>query len=113
MAVDRDAMRDIFVNSADQYISILGKRGQGFIRQYVTKKMKTPSLEEMRSLSTINHLWKVGDKYWKLAQTHYGDSELWWVIAWFNEKPTEAHCKNGDIIYVPFPLERLYVYFGL
>ena len=31
----------------------------------------------------------------------YGDSRLWWVLAWFNQKPTEAHFKVGDVYYVP------------
>jgi len=113
MAIDRDALRDIFTNTAFQYDEILEKRGRVLIDQYVTKRLKYPSVKEMRDISTINHLWKVGDKYWKLAQTHHGDPQLWWIIGWFNQKPTEVHCNNGDTILIPFPLERLYRYFGI
>ena len=113
MAIDRDTLRDIFENTEEKYDSILEKRGLSLIRQYATKNLKYPTDKEMLNITTIDHVWKVGTKYWKLAQRHYGDPELWWIIAWFNQKPTEAHCENGDIIMIPFPLERLYRYFGL
>jgi len=113
MAVDRDALRDIFDNFDEKYDKIIGPRGRKLINQYATKRLKFPSDREMRKITSVPHTWKVGDKYWKLAQTHYGDSELWWLIAWFNQKPTENHCRNGDTIMIPFPLERIYKYFGL
>ena len=30
-----------------------------------------------------------------------GDQRLWWVIAKLNNKPTEAHCTEGDKIKIP------------
>ncbi len=113
MAVDRDALRDVIENFEDQYDSIIQKRGQSFISQYVTKRLKYPSDAELANITTLHHIWKVGDKYWKLAQTHYGDPELWWIIAWFNQMPTEAHLGNGTTVFIPYPLDRLYRYFGL
>lgn len=113
MATDRDALRDIIKHNDKIYDSILDKRGLLSITQYVTRELEYPTPKQMRDLTTIDHIWKVGDKYWKLAQTHYGDPEMWWIIAWFNQKPTEVQCKNGDLIMIPFPLERLYRYFGL
>jgi len=32
---------------------------------------------------------------------------LWWLIAWFNRSPTEAHNKVGDIILIPAGVEEL------
>ena len=113
MAIDRDALRDIFNNIDEKYDLISERRGLLLIKQYATKEIKYPTVREMRDIATIDHLWRVGDKWWKLAQTHYGDPELWWIIAWFNQKPTEVHCKNGDLVLIPFPLENLYGYFGL
>ena len=46
----------------------------------------------------------MGDRYYKLADGYYGDSRYWWIIAWFNKKPTESHIKVGDIIRVPTSL---------
>jgi nucleoid-associated protein YgaU len=52
----------------------------------------------------------MGDKYYKLADAFYGDSRDWWVIAKFNQKPTESHVKIGDIILIPKPLSVILNY---
>jgi len=49
----------------------------------------------------------VGDRYFKLAHRFYGDSKLWWVIAWFNKKPTESHVDVGDLILIPTDLYQI------
>ena len=49
----------------------------------------------------------MGDRYFKLAYEYYGDSKLWWVIAWYNQKPSEADVKNGDTIFIPLPLDKV------
>ena len=46
----------------------------------------------------------MGDRYYKLAASFYGDARYWWIIAWFNKKPTESHIKVGDIIRIPTSL---------
>jgi nucleoid-associated protein YgaU len=48
-----------------------------------------------------------------LAHKHYGDANLWWIIAWYNKKPTEAHVKMGDIITIPLPLDKVIRYLGV
>jgi len=53
------------------------------------------------------HIYKTGDRLSKIAHKHYGDSRYWWVLAWFNSKPTDFHCKIGDIIEVPSPLDEV------
>ena len=54
-----------------------------------------------------------GDRYDTLAQTYYGDSEYWWIIAWFNKKPTEQHIELGETILVPLFLDELLSIIGL
>ena len=51
--------------------------------------------------------WSVGTKLYKLAHQYYNDSKLWWVIAAFNQKPTDSHFSVGDVVYIPLPLERV------
>ena len=46
----------------------------------------------------------MGDRYHKLAEAYYGDATYWWVIAWFNKKPTESHISPGDVIRIPTSL---------
>ena len=42
-----------------------------------------------------------------IAGQQYQDASLWWVIAMFNKKPTEAHFNLGETVYVPLPLEQV------
>ena len=47
-----------------------------------------------------------GDRMFKFAHDVYGDADYWWIIAWFNNKPTDAHCEIGEVLYIPLPLNR-------
>jgi nucleoid-associated protein YgaU len=100
--------RKKLTNTKRFYQEYMNERGIKKIRQYSTPKMKYPKPEAIANeIQRITHIWKSKDMYWKLAAKHYGDSHLWWVIAWFNKKPTESHCKLGDIIHIPMPLETV------
>jgi nucleoid-associated protein YgaU len=84
------------------------ERGVKRIRHYDTPKFSYPDpLVVANSLTRIRHVWKSEDMYWKLAAKHYGDAQLWWVIAWFNKKPTESHVTLGDVVYIPMPLDTV------
>ncbi len=95
------------------YDEVFENRGVSGITQYTTPVLRYPTVAEIQTLTTVTHTWKYGDKYYKVADKYYGDSKLWWVIAWYNKSPTEAHNKLGDLLYIPFPLEKVYEYFGL
>ena len=60
----------------------------------------------LKKINISKHLFATGDQLSKIAFKHYGDPELWWVIAWFNGKPTDFHCKIGETILVPHPVEE-------
>jgi hypothetical protein len=104
-------LRKALVNSKRFYKDYMKERGVKRIRHYNTPKFSYPDPEVVaNSLTRVRHIWTSKDMYWKLAAKHYGDSELWWVIAWFNKKPTEAHVALGDVIYVPMPLDTVLSY---
>ena len=111
--ISRYDNRRIYINDDETYEEVLERKGIKSLRQYGTPKLRQPTAEEMRNLVTENHIWKLGDRYWKLADAYYGDARLWWVIAWFNNKPTEAHLKMGQIVYIPMPLEKVLRYYDL
>lgn len=94
-------------NEDELYESLFSARNVKFIRQYRTGLMQHPSPGDILELEMIGHIWKVGDRFYKLAQRYYGNSELWWVIAWFNQTPTESHLEIGDGIRVPMPLDKV------
>ena len=99
--------RRIGVNNMPQYEQVLKDRNVPFIRQYTTGELHHPSVLEITDLSVVTRVWKMGDRYFKLAYEYYGDSKLWWVIAWYNQKPSEADVKNGDTIFIPLPLDKV------
>ena len=82
------------------------------ITQYNTPKMRYPKQTDRNNFDSIKHIWVTGDRYYKLAAKYYSDPTLWWVIAFYNQKPTESHVKLGDIVYVPVPLESILYYMG-
>ena len=58
-------------------------------------------------LELVGHTWSLGDRFYKLAYKYYGDSTLWWVIAWYNQTPTEAQVEIGDTLQIPLPLDKI------
>lgn len=97
--------RAIRTNAKEVFKEILKNRGIKKVRQYTTPIFNEITSEDRASLDKIQHLWTYGDRLYKLADQYYGDSELWWVIAWYNERPTESHFLIGDVVEVPLPLE--------
>lgn len=105
--------RTIYTNEHELWKQEIRKRGKKFILQFSTAELNHPTPEQINELSLLGHIWAIGDSFQKLGSTHYGDPEMWWIIAWFNQKPTDSHMKIGDTIYIPFPLEKLLQIYGL
>jgi nucleoid-associated protein YgaU len=78
-----------------------------------SQSLEYPSIDEIKRFTFANHIWKLGDRYYKLAHHYYGDSKYWWVIAWFNKKPTEQHVSIGDLVKIPLPLNDVLDSYGL
>jgi len=92
------------INEEEQYLKMLDDRGVTSVRQYRTLEKEVYEDDVYESIETVNHVWKYGDMYWRLANTFYGDSTYWWVIASFNKRPTESHNKIGDTLKIPINL---------
>ena len=91
-------------NSEEMYETILEERGVKEIIQYTTPTLKYPTDEEALRIRTVDYTWRQGDRFWRLAARHYGDPNLWWVIAQFNKKPIEGLLAPGDVIKIPLNL---------
>lgn len=98
----------IYVNDDPLYQDFVKERGIKQVNQYAFTKMNYPTSGQIAQMSLVNHVWGVGSKLYKLAHEYYKDPTLWWIIAWFNKKPTEAHFKEGDVVSIPLPLEKVY-----
>lgn len=101
---------NIIENRADLYKNFFTDRNVNFISQYETQILYYPTQEQINQLELSEHVWAQHDKFWRLAETYYGDPKYWWIISFFNKKPTEAEVNIGDVIYVPSPLDRIVFY---
>jgi nucleoid-associated protein YgaU len=101
------------MNEEEIYEELFEERGIKKLEQYTTPDVPELTDERRFTLQEGEHIWKTGDRLWKIAAKYYGDSTLWWLIAWYNEKPTDAHYDLGDIVYVPLPLGRIMSYWNI
>lgn len=113
MTISRYETRIIRKNNNVLYKTHFDTRSVKFINQYATPNLKYPTLEQYSELTIQQHIWKLGDRYYKYADEYYNDPKLWWVIAWFNQKPTENHMAIGDMVYIPLPLDKILKFFGV
>lgn len=97
----------IGINSSEQWAKYIEDKGLKFIRQLESSRIYHPSVEEILNIQEIEKIWKTGDRMWKLAHQYYQDPKLWWIIAQWNQKPTDAHFKNGDFYVIPMPLTEV------
>lgn len=93
--------RGFAVNNEQSYDRVFKERGVRNITQYTTPTTPRPNDEQMNSIAYYEYAWSAGDRFWKLADQIYGDKNYWYVIARFNEIPTEAHIEPGQIIRIP------------
>lgn len=100
------------INSNLMYRKKFLDRGVNFIEYEQIPDLRYPNQEEKANLDIIVHTWKTGDRLYKLAHKYYGDSKLWWVIAFYNARPTESHYAYGANVEIPLPLERILEYMG-
>ena len=112
MAASRFDSREVKLNSQDMYKNVFDNRNVKKIDQYETGHLNYPTVEQIRELSSIQHIWSRGDHYYKLAHKYYGDPSYWWVIAQFNKKPTEDKLPFGSTVFIPVPLELVLEFYG-
>ncbi len=114
MALSRYKDSVEFVNATEGYKKVFKERyGERGIRQLPITSLKYPTQQEYDDIEVANVVWKQGDRFYKIAAEFYSSPEFWWVIAWFNKKPTEQHVKLGEVILVPLFLDEVLSIFGL
>ena len=105
--VTRYDRRRLILNDDELYWDMLQRRHVNYIRQYASGVLHYPTFKDLQSITKIPHIWSTGDRFYKLASQHYGTPTYWWVIALFNQAPTEASLFLGKQIFVPMPLEAI------
>lgn len=102
----------ILNNNSEFYKFLRKKRGVKNLRHYDTPVIYNPSTADRVSTSTVSHVWKYGDRYYNLSAQHYGTTKYWWIIAWWNGRPTEADVQNGTVLQIPTNLQEALTILG-
>ena len=93
-------------NKDDMYKDVLDRKGVRSITQYRVRRMKQVDENTKQRIRFDQYIWKYGDTYQMLASRYYSDPKMWWVIASFNNKPTESHLEIGDTIKIPLNISE-------
>lgn len=110
--MSRYSQRKTVLNQNRLYTDLIKARGKNYLLHYGNPKNVSISIAQRATLNPITHIWQHNDKLWKIASKYYNKPKMWWVIAAYNEKPTDAHYVQGDIISIPYPLEKVLEYMG-
>ena len=96
------------LNGAEYYSFLRKNRySKKATTQYATPILAHPSVLQRSQIVSNTHIWKYGDRLYKLANSYYNDPEYWWIIAWYNGYPTEADIPMGAVLSVPVDLEQI------
>jgi nucleoid-associated protein YgaU len=71
------------------------------IKFYESPVLHHPTKNQRAVIRKVAHIWKETDSYWKLSSKFYKDAQYWWIIAWYNQAPTESHLHPGERIFIP------------
>lgn len=110
MSIKRYNNRKIKYNTSELIQKILDSKNVNGIRHYSSPDIKLPTYLDKKNIKTIPSVWKRGDRLYKYAEAYYSNPELWWIIALYNNKPTDAHFNIGDVFYIPTDLANLFEY---
>ena len=94
-------------NAREYYEPLRKSRNLKMVKQFATPKLHNLNVAERATLQRTVYTWKYGDRFYQLAHQYYGDPRLWWVLAWYNGYPTEAHVSPGDTLYIPLNIENV------
>lgn len=105
--IQRYLNRKLFNTERTNANKLLQSRGISNTKIYETFFIEPLTDEEKSKYQTRAVIWQRRTRLYKLAHEFYGDSKLWWIIAWFNQKPTDSHFEPGERVLIPLQLEDI------
>ena len=105
---NRNNYRDVVINDSDLREKLHDSRDREEVEILTRIPANVVTTEDRRSgVTHKKETFNFGTKMYKLAHKYYGSVDYWWIIAWYNNKATDAHFKVGDPIFIPLPLDRI------
>mgnify|MGYP003654443376 FL=1 len=103
----------VFVTKRDMFKQLKSNRKIDSAQLVSTAKFNRITQADLEDLQYDPYIWSRGDRFYKLAADFYDQAGLWWVIALFNNAPTEQHLTLGEEIYIPRNPESIASLFGI
>ena len=103
----RDDDRTRTITEQGVYDNLLERRDKKRLSHYTTPVFVGPTARQRKTLATTRRVWSAGDSLMKMSQQYYGNVRYWYVIAWYNFKPTDAHFELGDVVFIPTNLNKI------
>tara|TARA_B100000700_G_C14799726_1_gene739951 strand:- start:31 stop:378 length:348 start_codon:yes stop_codon:yes gene_type:complete len=91
----------VSLEKGDMFKQIKKMRNRDSIRILATAQFNRLSEEDLDDIEYDSYIWTRGDRFYKLAFDFYSEPEYWWIIALFNNAPTEQHLSIGEEIFIP------------
>jgi len=115
MAISRLKKRRTLTATRDDelYKKVIENRGLNSITFFETAAFTLDDSQTNLDFSFKEEYWKDGYRLHKLSQKYYNSVEYWWLIGLFNQKPTDSHYENGDLVLIPYPLEDALEFVGV
>lgn len=114
MPYSRYSNRDLLVLTSDNevYRKKILERNAKRIALHATPVYNFDDTEKDIDFTFTEVFWADGDRLYKLSNKYYNSIEYWWVIGFFNQKPTDSHYEIGDLVLIPTPLEKAIEFMG-
>jgi hypothetical protein len=90
-------------NDLDFYSKQIDKRNKKRITHYRPRPLGAITKAMNAQLHVQKTIWKIETKLYKLSFDFYGTTDLWWIIGFYNGKPTDADWNIGDVVVIPQP----------
>lgn len=97
--------KETVLNNLEPYSNLFEARDKNFIIHHRQTTNLNIRQEFLDSLRFNKEIWSIETKLYKLSFKYYNTVDLWWVIGAINSKPTDAHWKVGDPVYIPIDPE--------
>lgn len=99
-------------NNSELYQEVLKNKNLKQISHLSTRSIRD-ILSGEEDFRTVNHVWSANDKLINLSQQYYNNPRYWHIIAASNKIGSEFDLKEGDIITIYFPLDRVLSFYGM
>lgn len=111
MRISRYDSRQIFTNKNKNYQKTFFKdRDIKQVQQYATGRFVPLNASQRAALTNIPVTWAANLRLHNLANEYYGSPDLWWVICLYNNKSSVFDFEEGEVFYIPTPLDQVLSY---